>query len=364
MQSLLNRSIGLLLGLSLLSFSYSSPAAQQDSDVHPPLAWLVNQDDHPLVSRRLVMSSGVDGEVQTVLEPLLYCFDAADHQRLMRAGERLILSGQVSNSRSAPNVSMPLQLLDVDSGDLQLLQGNSAFFAVSPDGTLLLEWNHFQLDVWRLPQADGSRAEVIRRLDINELGNAQVSTALWMPQSDSFLVQISNYKDLGLEPGIWEFPLEGEPLFLGFLFGRMLCVLDSQTLLHSIPNPRDKYHARRLMRSHFHLSSMLPGEFRSEELHHDLMYTDAIAARPNSADFAYARASDKSLVLHSEQDGAVKETVMWQSSRSIEDLSWSADGRWLCLTDRTAERQRHIIVINCDTGDTQDLGPGLRPIFL
>ncbi|MCP4094058.1 MAG: hypothetical protein GY747_11475 [Planctomycetes bacterium] len=195
-------------------------------------------------------------------------------------------------------------------------------------------------------------------------GPAQVSQALWLPNSDSFLVQIFNYKEDGLKAGVWEYPFEGEPMYLGFLQGHMLCVLDSQTLLHSISKPREHYGARRLLQSHFHLSSILPGQFRTEPLHQDLMYTDAVVPRPHSRDFAYARHSDKALVLRNEQAGQVSETVLWQSTRSISDLNWSADGRWLCFTDRNEERQRRVIVIDVETGESQDLGEGIRPVFV
>jgi hypothetical protein len=370
MHSLLNKFTGSLLGLTLLCSSCSSPAAQQESGaaameaaVRPPVVWLIGQDDYPLVSRRLMLSTSVDSAARTVLEPLLYCFDAADHQSVQRAGDELLLNGPVRDSRAAPNVGMPLQLLDLETASLQLVEQQSQSFAVSPDGSLLLTWDNFHLDLRQLPNESLPEGKLIQRLDEESLGAAQISTALWLPDGESFLMQISNYDHGGLKAGVWEFPLDGEPLFLGFLSGRVLQVLGSQTLLHSIPTPRQHYQARQLLRSYFHLSSVKPGQFKTEQLHDDLMYTEAVSARPNSSDFVYARHSDKALVLRSEQDGTEQETVLWQSTRSIEDLSWSADGRWLCFTDRTEDQQRRIIVIDSETGALEDLGQGIRPVF-
>ncbi|MCP5023064.1 MAG: hypothetical protein GY930_14995 [bacterium] len=94
------------------------------------------------------------------------------------------------------------------------------------------------------------------------------------------------------------------------------------------------------------------------------MYTDAVAQRPHSREFVCARHSDKALVLSSEQAGQVSERILWQSMRSISDLNWSADGRWLCFTDRNEESQRRIIVIDVETGESQELGKGIRPAFV
>ncbi len=384
MSPLRSRSLNPLLSLLLLGSCCLDPVAQQGSEsppdtasqvalaasnpeasaaARPPLLWLIDQDDYPLVRRRLVLLQRDQSEAHPVLAPLLYCFDAADYQRLQPAGHLLLVNGPVSESRSSPNVGMPLQLLNLKSGELQLVRSQSQSFVASPDGSKLLTWNNFQLDLADLEGEDLQHAKPLMQLGKLELGSAQVSQALWMPNSDSFLVQISNYKEDGLKAGVWEYPLQGEPLYLGIIQGRMLCVLGSQTLLHSIPKPRERYGARRLVRSDFHLSSTIPGQFRTEQLHEDLMYTNAVAQRPHSLEFAYARHSDKALVLSGEQAGQVSERILWQSMRSIGDLNWSADGRWLCFTDRNEESQRRIIVIDVETGESQELGKGIRPVF-
>lgn len=121
MLSLRSRLFCHLLGLLLLGASCAGPAAQQDSTTarsepslsaqRPSLLWLVDQDDFPLVSRRLMLLEDGQVEARTVLQPLLYCFDAA-----------------------------------------------------SPDGSKLLAWNNFQLDLWDLEGEDLQHAEPLMQL--------------------------------------------------------------------------------------------------------------------------------------------------------------------------------------------------------
>ena len=81
-----------------------------------PVAWLQDQDDHPLVSRTLLVLDPGEPDPRAVLAPLLWCFDAADHQRVAWLGDRLVVNGPVARSRPMPNVSMPIQVVDAVEG--------------------------------------------------------------------------------------------------------------------------------------------------------------------------------------------------------------------------------------------------------
>ena len=102
--------------MALLAFLLSSFVHVGD----PPgrIVYLEDADDHPHVSRRLVVWSA--SERQVLAENLLWSFDAHDYQHLAvsPSHEFVAVNAVISKRRSHPNVSLGLYVVPLETGEL------------------------------------------------------------------------------------------------------------------------------------------------------------------------------------------------------------------------------------------------------
>lgn len=97
------------------------------------LAFMVDQDDYPLVSRRLmVLEPGAPAPTRGA-SPILWSFDAHDGMDLQAVADgRWVFTGPVQTHRATPNVGLPLQLADSDGVHALNLRVQARHFATHP----------------------------------------------------------------------------------------------------------------------------------------------------------------------------------------------------------------------------------------
>ena len=77
-----------------------------------------------LSTREIVLVDPASGERSKLVSDVLFCFDAADRQRLEWLSQRLVsFNGLVSSYRESPNVPMGAWIADVATGDVKQLPG-------------------------------------------------------------------------------------------------------------------------------------------------------------------------------------------------------------------------------------------------
>lgn len=337
------------------------------------VAWLEGQDDYPLVSRRLMRLDPGDSAARVILEPLLYSFDAADHQTALWLGDALIANGPVTRSRPAPNVSLPIHHVASDGEITTAREVTPPYLRPSPDGRGIVTFSITQLGFLRFVDGE-SRFEVI--LDGEQLGHSLLGDATWTAEGDALLVSVDARRD-SMPSGLWRMgyrwsetdgPVFSEPVRVSTKVGSLTRCLEDGSVFSTRRVLGEKYTPHQIVRS-------WPGTGeKSEILVRDLHWGQAIAFRPRGAsgsegdgtlEFAYVRFEDGAIVLRSvtSANPNAEDRVLWSGPRPVENLEWSPDGAWIAFGTRDQERAEWVYAIEVESGEATVLGRGMRPVW-
>lgn len=345
-----------------------------------PVAWLQDQDDHPLVSRTLLVLDPGEPDPRAVLAPLLWCFDAADHQRVAWLGDRLIVNGPVARSRPMPNVAMPIQIVDAVGGGPTRTGMDTTYFLPLPDGRRIVGWSFDRVEMVALAEEGDPRRTVLLD-DATGLGRSQVESVILGADGGSLLVSVSQHRG-PMRSGLWrlELPVAGaEPRPPGRIaeaIAGLIEALADGSVVSASRRDRGWYEAQRVTRS------WPVGDRTPVVLADDLHWSRQLAVRPGSLapgelDLAMVRFPGGELVLRRFRSGegsaalpggatasdgaAYTDRVLWRGPRAVEHLAFGPRGRFLVFSARDQERVSWVHALDLESGRTERLGAGRRP---
>ncbi len=335
----------------LLPLLLAAAALQEPAD--HGLVCLVPQDEKRHF-RQVVQIDPDSGERQLLLADLLYCFDAADRQRLWPLPEGgVVCAGPVSRSRPSPNVTMPLWLRGADGGR-EVLRGSSTHYAVSPDGRHVANADFQRLELLALDDEDREWQTLVAPTEESRL---RLGAPLWSPDGAWLYVPVrSSFRGRdeapGPAPGLWRWSADGSVRErVAELGGASLLAVepgDASLLVH-VKVGRDPHAEGWIERVHLDggETELLVDDAASRGMGFDLA--------PDGERFVYLR-RDRQLVLR-ERDG---------SSRALGaglDPRFSPDGAALVF-HRWEEGVPRLLLLVLASGERRDLGPGLRAEWL
>lgn len=328
------------------------------------LAWFVENDDYPLVSRSLMtLTPGAQG-VRRRAQPVLYSFDASDQLDLAYADGAWVLNGPISETRGAPNVGTPLQIVRADDSRFGSNIAASKF-ATHPDSSLVAYANNQSLGIY--DAATGRSAEL---LGIEHLGRTMPRSVHWLPNGKILL-------DLGtlaggpqgtMRPGLWSIDSKtGASERLGDNLGDIQQVVGvgRQLLLVTRPAPAPDHQG-----STFYAPRELLLRDLSALGEAPISLLTGLRARTPVAVFPDGGIAwiDQAGQLR----GAVSPSVVSNQRERIGEAPVLAKGDvievvacedWLAYTTIDAEQQRQLHLLQLSSGRHYPLGPGFRPRF-
>lgn len=198
------------------------------------LAWLVENQDYPRVSRSLLCLAPDQSGPRRRAQPILYSFDAHDQLELGYSKGAWIFNGPLAETRSSPNVGTPLHCLRAD-GDLHGSNLGAPLFATSSDSTLVAYANPNSVGIF--DTRTGMPSELLSK---SELGRTMPTSIHWLPQGRILLAlgPIAGGPVGNMRPGLWSIdPNTAEAERIADRVGQVEAVLDAHTLLVSRPAP-------------------------------------------------------------------------------------------------------------------------------
>ena len=347
--------------LSCVVLAFLATTTVEPPSLPAPLAWVEDQNDDPLVSRRLMLLEPGAEAARELLAPLLYSFDTSDNQVVAWLGERVLVNGLVQQTRPTPNVALSIHLVSVDDHTRQTVPDfHPHRLHASPDGRRVLCQDLGRLTLVTFTDVG---PEIVPLLDRERhLGSSLVNRAWWNHDGSAALVSIQG-RHGGLATGCWRVALpedqtpdspSPQPEHLGSVSGWPRQSFADGSILITERIERQKYTP--------HWSALhWPGTDRgAETLTDDLHWNQSIGTRPGSAPlaFAFTRFSDQALVLREDD-----ERVLWTGVHPPDGICWSPDGDWLAFHARDEERKPWIHALHVPSGACWRIGAGLRPAW-
>lgn len=326
------------------------------------LGWFIENDDYPLVSRSLLtLTPGAQG-MRRRAQPVLHSFDANDALRLGYAAGAWVLNGPISQSRGAPNVGTPLQIVRADGSRFGSNIAASKF-ATRPGSSLVAYANHQSLGIY-----DAETGRAAELLGIEQLGRTLPRSLHWLPNGKILL-------DLGtlaggpqgtMRPGLWSIDsTTGASERLGDNHGDIQQVLGGQLLLVTRPAPAPDHQGstfdapRELLLRDLSALGAAPISLLT-----GLRARTPIAVFPDGG-IAWV---DQAGQLR----GAIWPSVASNQRERISEAPVLAKGDvievvacedWLAYTTVDPVHQRQLHLLHLGSGRHYPLGPGFRPHF-
>lgn len=353
-----------------------------------PLAWLTDQDDYPLVSRRLMVLEVGAVEPVCVLQPILHSFDAADYQRLAWLGNDLLVTGPVMQSRPTPNVGLPLNRVERSQTGNEEVPARITYHAESfrdltakhyypsPDGqgVLIVGFGqnglvHLQSKLHPLLPEDGI--------------NYRMRGGGWAEDGSAVYLSLGGGRG-ETQAGLWKFSFHGWSESATPKLGDGVRLANAPRYPRHIAADGTIFATDRVERGRFtpHEAYLwFPERERASiELADDLLYTMAAELRPGAGlgdasaatiEIAYVRTPAGELIhrsfprnhlLTSKEATPPNDRVLWSGKHRVLSLAWSPDGEWLAISALDEQRKAQIYVVAVDEdAKPVHLGPGIRP---
>jgi lysophospholipase L1-like esterase len=325
------------------------------------LGWLVDNDDYPLVSRRLMtLAPGAQG-LRRRAQPLLFSFDAADQLKLGYAAGSWVMNGPISTARSAPNVGTPLQIVRAD-GSRVGSNISASLYATQPGSSLIAYANNQSLGTY--DTATGTAAEL---LGINQLGQTMPRSVHWLPNGRILLElgRIAGGPSGTMTPGLWSMDAQtGEGTWLGECVGDLQQVLDGTHLLVTRAAPpsdfqgSDFYAPRELL-----VRDLAALDEAPISLLTGLRAQTQIAVLPDGGfawidhEWRLRRAAGPS-ASDAQRQGITDQPVI--ATGVLEVVAYQG---WLAYTTLDLAYKKHLHLLHLSSGRHYPLGPGFGPCF-